>query len=57
MLLVKDTNGTLATEEQYIRGFAYYSVCIVVFFIVPMFSINISLMVSVFVEKTIPIAI
>jgi hypothetical protein len=58
MLLVNDTNGTLATEEEEnTRGFAYYSVCIVVFFITPLFSFNIFLMVSVFVEKGIPAAI
>ena len=58
MLMMNDTNGTLATEEeQNTRRFAYYSLCIVVFFIAPMFCINIFLMVSVLVEKTIPVAI
>ena len=58
MLLMNGTNGTLTTnEEQITRSFAYYSVCVVVFFLAPMFSFNICLMVSVFVEKGIPAAI
>ena len=57
MVIMNDSNGTLATEGQYTRSFAYYSLCIVVFFIAPMFCINTFLMVSVLVEKTIPVAI
>ena len=56
--MMNDTNGSLATnEEQTTRRFAYYSVCVVVFFIAPMLTFNIFLMVSVFVEKAMPVAI
>ena len=56
MLLMNDTNGTLATnDEQKTRRFAYDSV--VVFFIAPMLTFNIFLVVSVFMERAIPVAI
>jgi hypothetical protein len=56
--MMNNTNGSLPTdEEQTTRRFAYYGVCVVVFFIAPMLTFNIFLMVSVCVEKAIPLAI
>ena len=58
MLMMNDTNGTLATEEeQNTRSFAYYTLFIEIVFILPMFFFYIVLMMSVFVEKSIPVAI
>jgi hypothetical protein len=57
MLMMNDTNGTLASEEEQNTLRFYYSVCIVIFFISPMFLFDIFLVVSVFVERAIPVAI
>ena len=57
MLMMNVTNETLATEEQHTRSAAYSSVCVVIFFISPLFLFDIFLMLCVVVEKTIPVPI